>query len=173
MGLMDWANRNQKIAIPLALVALIAAVVIVMMNSGRRGGASHKSYYYELNSGQIVVADASEGSPIAAAGGTGEAVMARVFACGDCADASSRFVGWVVRYDADANAAAREQFSSPQAQNDPAFAGRVDAGTEIAFEPKGAEVTWVKLASAGVADRQRAMLTRCESQNKPTRSCLP
>lgn len=80
------------VGIVIAVVILGAAAWIVMRSGGSEG--LEKAYYYDVDAQKLIVDDVNKVPPFKTSSG-GTAVVAAVFSCGDCGDASTHFVGYL------------------------------------------------------------------------------
>ena len=60
------------------------------------------TYFYDVNTKQLFVADFDAIPPIAAPSGEGAGVRAHVMSCGDCSKPEDQFIGYLSRYSDDA-----------------------------------------------------------------------
>jgi len=172
MAMSEWVNRNQKVALPLALIILAGAAAMIL-SRGKSAGENPKEYYYDLGAKQIIVGNRTDPSPIDAPGG-GKAYKVAVFACGECGDKVARFPGWIMKYNALAAEAVVKQRTEPGADVDPQITETIDRGTEIAFDPGQGEPQWVPLLSPQALPRKQQLLIQCPD-GKPgvVKSCDP
>lgn len=103
MQLRELANNNTAVVTIGAIVVLVVALTILwrQIAGGGPGSADYQAYYVDLNTGQIITANANQHSPIdlsSEGGDPGLAARAIVFACGECANEQDRFIAWVEKY---------------------------------------------------------------------------
>lgn len=107
-------NNNSAAVTVAAVVLLVASLaIIIYTNSGTGAGMVNPDMYFmDLNTGELFVGKAADTPPIVAPSGdwkgaqpgTPAGAKAYVYACGDCADASKRFIGYVEMYTPEAKA---------------------------------------------------------------------
>jgi hypothetical protein len=162
---------NKKKALLLTIALVLAAIVLILNRPGggrALPGTARSAYYYDLNTGDLFVADASLIPPIDAPSGvlrgTDSAkagVQAYVFSCGSCSP-EDRYVAWIEMYDPDVKKTLSEQLS---ATTHP-LANRMDPGpvsslvAEVNLENPG-EVTWIGLNSQKGSSIVRQSVRRC------------
>lgn len=102
----DWiANKPGIVGVIAVVIILFAGYMIFgSVKPSVRIDAWPNAYYYDLNSGKTFVLPAHNVPPVAAPSGPlpdgkPAGVWAAVFSCGSCADANSRFVGWLEKFD--------------------------------------------------------------------------
>lgn len=143
-------------------IAIIA--LAVWRPWGRTAQAHAGRWYYDLTEGQLVVADFRELPPVTLASGH-EAVIAHVFTCGNCADDSHRFIGYLERY----SEAGKQQLSAPRTGDD--SPPNPTAVVEIAAAPApGKAPQWLPMMSPA-AMTIRNVSARCPDGK--VSSCFP
>lgn len=94
MNVREFINNNSAVATIMAVVLFaVALAIIVWQNKGPSAG-QYESFYYDLNTQEIFVDDATLSTPFDRGGGTfeyfdgvkGSAVRAMIFTCNDPAD---------------------------------------------------------------------------------------
>jgi hypothetical protein len=135
--------------------------------------APTEMYYYDLNTGQLFSGPINAIPPIETPSGKTPAgenagVKAYVFSCGDCADASQRYIGWMEKADAMAKKMIENPDAGPNLNNIDQLIGTLEKGTvQISEDGK----TWVSFTSQeGVALMQKAQ-ARCGGAAPVT--CFP
>ena len=110
MQLREFLNNNSAVVTIIAVVILVISLGIIILNN--RGGRTNRIvdvYFYDLNDGSLFTAPSNSIAPIDAPSGPYNGkpggMRAYVFACGDCDDESSRFIGWIERYTPEAKQA--------------------------------------------------------------------
>ena len=103
------------------LVAVLILIIALFLVFKRIGGNRYSSqitqtYYFVLDSGELVAAPAQQISPIATEDGR-TAVEAMVLTCGSCSE-SDRFVAYLAKY-SDETKARLEQYNAELEQLDP------------------------------------------------------
>lgn len=104
--MFSWIGKNPLAVVIGCLVALlISAFVIYRSVNPAASSATNwsKVWCYDLSKGAIIVGTEKTVPPFsitgaAAADGSPAGVRAEVFSCGDCADESQRFVGWLWKF---------------------------------------------------------------------------
>ena len=99
----QWLNKHSPIITVVSVVVLILAsgwIVQEGLLQWRRSASVPDAWFYDLGTGQLFRAKGNLLPPIDAPSGplpNGESagVRAKVFAFGDCADPSNRFIGWL------------------------------------------------------------------------------
>lgn len=162
-------NRNQKIALA---VALLAAAVIVAAFTG--GGtvevrSQEMYYFYDLADGTLFEA-ASARPPVDAPGGANQGVLAYIYGCGSCAE-GARKIAYLKTYSDEAQAA----FNQPP-PTDPeagqALAETIARGALVASPPaERSEVYWVPEMSEEGERVVARVQTLCDLQTP--QACLP
>jgi len=97
MSFNEWIRKNNAAATAVAVVLLAVAIGNLVYRYGGRQRVKADVFLYELNSGTLFPGALNELPPIPMPDG-GQAVLAHVFSCGDCADVDSRFVGYLEKY---------------------------------------------------------------------------
>ena len=99
MQIREWMNQNSAVVTVAALALLILALVL-LFSQCRSGGVPQgtgEAYYYDTETGDYFVGDATAVPPITSQAGN-PAVRAHLFTCGDCANEGERFVGYYEKY---------------------------------------------------------------------------
>jgi len=156
MNLREWLNNNSAVTTTGALVLLLAALMIVLWSSGvfgGSGGGGKLAYYYDLKTKKLFTAEAGQIPPMKAPSGANNGVVAHVFSCSDCSDASSRFIGWLERYTDQAKKAFEKSNQFPGA----------NPQSDLIRLPKS-NAKWVSAASrAGDHLMHQAKVGRCKN----------
>jgi hypothetical protein len=175
---------DRKKALLLTMVLLLALVAVVRVVGGRGDGGplpgtARSVYYYDLNTGELFVADAGLIPPIDAPSGVlrgtqdGKAgVMAYVFTCGSCSP-QDRYVAWIETYTPKARRALAEQSSTKQhpladRQGSAAVSSLV---AEVNPTDPG-DVKWMDLKSQQGSSIVRQATRPCPDKSAP-KPCLP
>lgn len=148
MGLREQMADKPAVAVVIAL-AVIALAGWYIASQGGTQRAVEQTYYYDLDAGSLFVGDVGKVPPFQT-DDDHTAVNAAVFSCGDCADESTRFIGYL------------EQYSD---------AYRATMGDEEAFTPEIAEgghliaspdaIEWLSLATEQGRALQAEVMSRC------------
>lgn len=176
MAKSSGSNPKQIMMIVVAVAALAVAGVVIMRTANPPSGVTPYAYYYNVESGQLVV-DRKAGVPPFNLPPEG-LVRAAVFSCGDCGDASTRFIGWLESY-SDAALAKLRQASGQQldevAQRDLMF----ETGTEKTLSPppgENGEPRWMPFGSPEASAIQARVAQSCQGGpdgGNPASSCVP
>lgn len=150
-------DRKKTLLLAISLILALAAILLVANPFGKDQlfpGTARNVYYYDLNTGELFIANAGLIPPIDAPSGvlrgtsSGKAgVRAYVFGCGSCSP-EDLHVAWIEMYDHEARKNLTEQLS---AKTHP-LASRVGPGVvtslvaEVNLEDPR-DVTWVGLNS--------------------------
>jgi len=141
-GVRTWTKDNPMAAAVIGcLAALVAAAVIlyVGMSGGGGGSGVGEAWYYDLQTGQPFVADASNVPPFTNEAGH-PAVQAEVRVCGD---GDEPFIAYLTKYTDEAAELVRAQRAG-EAGGETAEAGaKIEAGKLVASVVAGAEPRWV------------------------------
>lgn len=105
---------SDKPAVGYALIGLVLAAAAYFAYSGAASGpkplpAINRSYYMDLTSKELIPVDPGKPAnvPLVKLENGGEAARAFVFACDACSE-QTRFVGYLVKWEADARAAVQQ-----------------------------------------------------------------
>ncbi len=120
MTAREWVNQNSAIVTIGAVLLLLVSLGFIIMRVS--GGSQYKArivdvYYFDIDSGQLFTAKSNEIPPIDSPSGANKGVRAYVFACGDCADESQRFTGWLEMYTPDAKNVMINPPTSPESMD--------------------------------------------------------
>lgn len=157
MGLGETINSHPKVVVAVMVVVLIGAAVIVLRSGSGKPAGRSGSYYYDLSDGSLFTGAAGQKSVQTPTGGP--AALAHVFSCGNCADSSTHFTGYLERYTDEALAA----MASGSADAETAFR----TGHLVALPDK--EPRWTRADSSDGAAVQNAALAKCAEAHE----CLP
>lgn len=180
MSFKEWREQNPGLVNAVAAALAVIALLVVAYNFGfltkERNVADQplpKLYYYDLNKNELFTAE-DELSPIPAPSGPMDGkpagVLASVYACGDCANASARKVAYLEKID--------EEFLS---KVDPSLRKGYYNGTSPATIQGIADATLVKTPDSKTwvarnSDEGRAITEANESncpESAPYQGCLP
>lgn len=95
------SGRPVVIVVTLAVLAISIGAISKFLRS-TSNSQEPEFFYMDLSTGKLFTSRRVEASPITVPGTTAKAAEAAVFACGSCADASRRFVGYLTLYEASA-----------------------------------------------------------------------
>jgi len=166
MTIREYVNNNSAVVTICAVVLLLLSLGFIIMRLG--GGSKYRPrvvdvYYYDIGDGQLFTALSNEIPPIDAPSGK-QGVRAYVFACGDCANESERFIGWMEMYTPDAK---RIMTSPPtEAENMDAFEV-MERGHLVSADGRN----WVSANGEQGFQVMESMQSRC-GQTAPT-PCYP
>lgn len=147
-------------------MAFVIVAIAVWRPWAGEANAVGGRWYFDLNSGELVTADSKELPPITLDSGH-LAVLAYVYACGECANESNRFIGYLERYTDSFKEDVRA--GRPPGQGD-AMEARM-AAVEVAAAPRdGESPQWVAMMSPA-ASHIRNVGQRCPDGKAV--SCLP
>ena len=97
----------QKPAVGYSLAAMLIVVAMALtftsnIGSRKLGPPINNDFYYDLETGELFEAQKGLVPPtLSPVTGKETAVLARVFACNDCADTNDRFVGFLMKHTAE------------------------------------------------------------------------
>lgn len=100
MQIREWLKNNPVIGGAIVAGIMLTAILILVLSllpTNPTPASTPNNYYYDMQSGELFVADVSLIPPIKAPSG-GEGVLAQVYACGECGDDSELFVGILRKY---------------------------------------------------------------------------
>lgn len=100
MKMRNWLNNNSAVVTILAVVVLILSLATIILST-RQGSFTPQDvpyYFYDLDAKELFVGKSSQTPPIDTPAGGKRGVKAYVYSCGDCADESTRFVGYLEMY---------------------------------------------------------------------------
>jgi hypothetical protein len=167
----EWLNNNSAVVTVVAVVILIISLAVIIWYNQR--GPSQPGqiavYYYDLSAGKLITAKQNDIPPIDIKSGAGMGVKAYVYSCGECSDASKRFVGYLEKLTDEAKKARLEQIANPNAASGARRRDLTNAGTMIRREKEG---EWVAIDS----DEGRAILNELREKcatGETLRQCLP
>ncbi len=175
-------DRKKILLVVISLILTLAAILLVANPLGKDRplpGTARNVYYYDLNTGELFVADAGLISPIDAPSGVlqgttrGKAgVKAYVFTCGTCSP-EDRYVAWIEMYTPEAQQTLSEQTSETKHP----LANRMGASPASPLvaqvnpaDPKN--VTWVGLNSQKGSSIVRQSAKRCPDGSAAI-PCMP
>jgi hypothetical protein len=106
MKLRTWINQNAAIATVLAVLALVGSILALLYVKDRGSVQTAETYYLDLGStapnpvdrlfaAEIDTPPVNAPSGVTMPNGGPAGVKAHVFSCGDCADRSSWFIGYL------------------------------------------------------------------------------
>lgn len=175
MSIRETINKNPLVGVVIVVVILV--IVVMMIRSNGPVGENPLAYYYDLQSGELFVANKDDVPPIEAPSGAGNGVLAAVFACGSCENEADRFVGWVSKYDPQVHEQVRLLNASPMAVDaagNPIDAMAVNAYAYIAVLPEtvGDDVEWISLNAPQVQFIREAPFTKCP-EGAAVQTCYP
>lgn len=96
-NISNWINQHGMLVAPMAVVVLVIAWLVTLMGGGEDMSRYTYRYYYDLDTGEIIVDDGAKVPPIRSALG-GEAVLAVMIGCGSCEDRGDMKIGWLEKY---------------------------------------------------------------------------
>lgn len=168
MKARNWLNNNSAMVTILAVVVLILslATIIITMRPASYTPRVIDVYYYDLDTKQLFVDKSDKYPPIATPSGGQKGARAYVFSCGDCADESQRFIGYLEVYTPEAKKILENPNADPAAMADPIDV--YEDGRLLATE-QGQQ--WHKASSVQGFEVMDAPQTRC-GNNAPN-SCNP
>lgn len=160
--------RQNPLAGVLIAAALIAVAVVITMRSGSAADAPRQAWFYDVQTGQLFAAAASEIPPVDAPSGPGNGVAAFVFGCGSCNEAD-RFINHLLTY----TEKARQTMAQLDTHDMTTQVDLIDAGTRVAPPPDepGAEPQWIPKTSPQGADLIDAAPSRCTGAK--VQRCVP
>ena len=178
----DWANQNSTIITVAAVLLLIASLGLIVVNIRPTPPApSPKLYFYDLGStspnplDRLFVAEPSELPPIVPPSGKNQensapgGVRAYVFACGDCSDRSSMFIGYLEAYTPERKAELLKIASLPQSAI-PKTSTKADKG-HLLKSPDGQG--WLVYDSHEASAIRKSVESKCPQESLPTTPCDP
>lgn len=192
MSLRNLLNRRQAILLPVLLAILFASVGVTVYPYLRRGPRYEgpaTAFYYDLGDGQLFEGPIDRPPPIRPPSGATQSngspggVRAYVFSCGECKDASSRFVGYLLtQTPTETIASANPTIPSlPRPyQPPPAFSPQLALGfpgdpagnaTILVANPQDAAV-WLDADSPETEALMRKVIARC-GEGKVPMECFP
>lgn len=110
-------GASVKVIVAIACITIAAIVTLITMRPSAPKVVSGQ-WYYELNTSKLFVYHGQDRFPPITTENGQQAVQAFVLSCGDCADAKSRFVGYLKMYPE----AAKKELEGPKKK--PGAAGR-------------------------------------------------
>lgn len=180
MSIKEWREQNpgtfNLIAAGFAAVALLIAAYnlgYLRKDTPVNERPVAKVYFYDLNKGEVFVGDdclPPVPAPSGPIDGKPAGVIANVFSCGDCADASTRFVGYLETIDEKFRAGvdptiARGYYNAPSPTVVPGL-------TEATLVKLPEDKTWVSKSSADGAAVMSAHESKCPAGTVAT-GCNP
>lgn len=175
-------DRKKTLLLAISLVTALAAALLLVNPLAKDRplpGTARSVYYYDLNTGDLFVADAGLIPPIDAPSGmlqgttsTKAGVLAYVFTCGSCSP-QDRYVAWIEMYTPEAQQALSEQISKkthPLANR----IGSAPAASLVAQVNPAApgDVKWLGLNSQKGSSIVRQSARRCPNGSAAI-PCLP
>lgn len=155
MGLRQQIAENPVIG--MVVVVILVGLAGWLIAGSKSAPVVNQSFYYDLDQGRLFTDDAGKAPPFKTATGQ-TAVIAAVFSCGDCVDASSRFLGYLEKY-SDEYLAARGDPDMP--------ADVAEKGQLIRLE----QGEWVVAASEDGRRITAEVRSRCGGE--PPKACHP
>lgn len=176
MAKSSGANQTQLLKIGGAVIVFGVAVFLGIRAMTPAPTTTPNAYYYDVASGQLTVARKG-GIPPFNLPPEG-LVQAMVFSCGDCANESERFIGWVESYNDEALAKLR---AASGKQLDPAAEGELRFETQlmrnVAPPPQeGGKLEWVPMEDPRAANLQMQVTQSCPQGDggpQTAKSCVP
>lgn len=161
---MSKTANNLKPVI--AVVAIIVLAVSWMWILGsKQDSTAPQRYFYDIEAEEMFVADTAIMPPITAPSG-GEAVVALVYACGNCSDENGRFIAFFEKY-TDAYKEALDRFRNDGIP----LSEQVELEGHLIRTPDTAD--WLPMQSnEGVALWDKTLQGRCD-KGVPLISCAP
>lgn len=168
MKARNWLNNNSAMVTILAVVILIMSLAFIIISNTRPSYQPRviDVYYYDLGTNKLFVDTSDKYPPIATPTGEMKGARAYVFSCGDCADESQRFIGYLEMYTPQAKSALED----PQ-PIDPEEMPTIDIFEEGRLIRGVDAKDWVKANSNEAFETQDAVQTRCG--DVPPKSCMP
>lgn len=176
MAKSSGANPTQLLKVGGAVVVLVVAVLLGVRAMTPSPSSTPNAYFYDVASGQLTVARKAGVPPfnLPAEG----LVQANVFSCGDCANESERFIGWLESYNDEALAKLR---AASGRKLDPAEEGDLRFETQlmrvIAPSPQeGTDLQWLPMDDPRVANLQMQVSQACADDAggpKEAIACVP
>lgn len=139
-----------------------------------------KAYYFDLKAGTTFVSTIDQVPPIPTPSGDlpdGQhaGVWAAVFSCGNCADTSTHFVGWLEKFNPDTQKQLVELIAPRKngfADFNPYETRNLWDAAGHLFALKDSPDEWLPSEDEGVEAIQASVLKKCDAGVKPTR-CVP
>lgn len=169
----DWANRNSAVA-TIAAVAVLVVALVILVSSGSGGpSASGDAYFYDVETGETFVGDATAIPPIQSPDGN-EAVRAHFYTCTECTE-EARFLGYYEKYTAEAKKAIEEaqqsSSSSDPEQSSEAEMQAYEASMSGMLYSKDGE-NWQQSQGPGGAGPQQELQDKC-GDGQRLKYCAP
>lgn len=101
MSARNYLNNNPAVVTIIAIVVLLVCLAVIwsQLGGGRGYSPITEIYFYDLNTGELFIAEATAVAPIEAPSGDFNGlpagVRAHVYACDDCGDESDREVAFL------------------------------------------------------------------------------
>lgn len=167
----DWANRNSAVATIAAVAILVVALVMLVSSGGGGPTASGNAYFYDLETGEVFVGDATAIPPIQSPAGN-QAVRAHFYTCTECTE-EARFLGYYEKYTDEAKKAIEEAQQS---------SGSGEAGSEAEMRAYEASMSgmlysedgenWQRSQGPGGAGPQQKLQEKC-GEGQRLKYCAP
>lgn len=161
---MTKPTNNRRPLIAAAAVVILIASWVWMLTPQNSSDVPQR-YFYDLTIGDTFVDDATRMPPITSPSG-GEAVVALVYACGNCDNEADRFIAFYEKFTDEYKQAYAEDKAG-----DTAMPAEVERTGRIISTPDADQ--WIPMQSdEGVALWDSTLLNRCDDGSQPI-TCMP
>lgn len=158
-GLRGWMDRHPAAAAGIAVALLIVSITTIALAVKGPSRQPRDRYLLNLETGEVYPG----------AAGDLDAIIAHVFSCGQCADESSRFVGYITRHNPETIARVREQYKDADERK---FRMMLDlSANHTQYLPPDGQLPWLDTGSRQATQLITAARQRCGGQT-PT-PCMP
>jgi len=165
VSLRETLQKNPGVTVGVLLLVLAAAIGAIVMQTGRGGPGvatfERSVYFYDVATGDLF-ADSNAYLPPHVAPSGNEAVLAIVYACGDCDDDELRSIARLIKYTDDAKQKLTAAGNDVSAQ----LMDEVSMnGTMVALPPEDGEIQWFSSNSKPGMLISEHHLNRCPGGN--------